>query len=277
MTDYNARAFETAMRWFAVLRRWPSPDDHTIQEACRATGVFTETLSRAPSSLKMSLEDGYAAWAGTYGTTPTPLHLVEQPYVWRLLNELPLGTLLDAGCGTGRHAAYATQIGHTVIGVDPSAAMLERAREEVPGADFRDGHLGALPVDDASVDAALCALTLGHLADIEPAIAELARVLRPGGRLCISEIHPSSVLIGGHAILPGSDTVRWIRKFPHSISTYLAVFARHGLRVRGCAELAWDHAAFARPDLPGTTGALREALVGWPAVLVWDVQAAPSE
>ena len=73
-----------------------------------------------------------------------------------------------------------------VIGVDTSPEMLERARQRVPEADLRPGRLEALFLDDASVDLAVCALALTHLPELGPAIAELARVVRPGGRATTS-------------------------------------------------------------------------------------------
>jgi ubiquinone/menaquinone biosynthesis C-methylase UbiE len=73
-----------------------------------------------------------------------------------------------------------------VIGVDSSAQMLERAAAKVPGATFVLGDLDRLPLEDRAVDAAVCALALSHLPDLRPAVGELARVLRPGGRLIVA-------------------------------------------------------------------------------------------
>ena len=100
-----------------------------------------------------------------------------------MLDRLPRGIALDAACGTGRHTAYLASLGHTVIGVDSSAAMLERARERVPGGEFHEADLHDLPLPDDHVDLVLCALALMHVPDLEPVLAEFVRVLRPGGDL----------------------------------------------------------------------------------------------
>jgi ArsR family transcriptional regulator len=80
-----------------------------------------------------------------------------------------------------------------VIAVDESAAMLQAARRRVRGlgnVEVRRGSLEALPIDDASLDAATCVLVLHHLPAPEAALAEAARVLRPGGRLLLADMLP---------------------------------------------------------------------------------------
>lgn len=82
---------------------------------------------------------------------------------------------------TGRYNVYLAEHGHQIIGVDLSPEMLARARQKLPNSDFREGDLEALPLETASVDAAVCALALVHLPDPQQAIAELAQVVKPGG------------------------------------------------------------------------------------------------
>ena len=80
--------------------------------------------------------EGYGSWAGFYDEPGNQLIDLEQPIVREILDGLPRGVALDAACGTGRHSAYLASLGHTVIGVDSSVAMLARAREKVPGGEF---------------------------------------------------------------------------------------------------------------------------------------------
>src|SRR5262245_53272773 len=120
------------------------------------------------------ISDGYARWAPSYDR-PLRLFAIETPPLHRLLDGWAPGPVLDAACGTGRHSAYLAGRGHTVTGVDQSPEMLALAAAKVPGGRFLPGDLGALPLDDASVDNALCALALVHVADVREAIAELAR------------------------------------------------------------------------------------------------------
>ena len=102
---------------------------------------------------------------------------------------LPPGLIVaDLGCGTGAlTAALAPEVAR-VVGVDRSADMLRSARRRTSGlgnVDLRRGTLEDLPLDDASCDAALLVLSLGWVADPARALAEAARVVRPGGRVAL--------------------------------------------------------------------------------------------
>jgi SAM-dependent methyltransferase len=104
----------------------------------------------------------------------------------------PGGALLDVGCGIGEVArAYAADVrpdGH-VVGIDTSTAMLEVARDRAlaAGVDvvFRTGDALAIDEPDASFDACRAERVLQWLPELERPVAEMMRVLRPGGRLCL--------------------------------------------------------------------------------------------
>jgi SAM-dependent methyltransferase len=89
--------------------------------------------------------------------------------------------LLDLGCGTGHQMAMLRKRGFDVTGVDGSAEMLEHARANNPDAEIHQADVDNLPLPDASFDYALCIEVLRYLDAPERCVAELARVLRPGG------------------------------------------------------------------------------------------------
>lgn len=102
-------------------------------------------------------------------------------------------TVGDLGCGTGATAATLAPWVASVIGVDASDEMLASAAERLgalPNVELRQGALEALPIDDASLDAATMVLVLHHLPAPAEALAEAARVLRPGGRLLLVDMEP---------------------------------------------------------------------------------------
>jgi ubiquinone/menaquinone biosynthesis C-methylase UbiE len=95
----------------------------------------------------------------------------------------------DIGTGTGFLAAGALAIGARVIGIDASDEMLRQATEKLTGKDFqgRTGDVEKLPLGDGEVDAVVANMVLHHAPDPAAAVREMARVLKPGGRLVISD------------------------------------------------------------------------------------------
>jgi demethylmenaquinone methyltransferase/2-methoxy-6-polyprenyl-1,4-benzoquinol methylase len=97
--------------------------------------------------------------------------------------------VLDACCGTGDLAVAARSAGASyVVGVDFSERMLERARRKAPELEWVQSDVLELPFEDASFDSAVVGFGVRNVEDLEAAIRELRRVLRPGGRLGILEI-----------------------------------------------------------------------------------------
>ena len=97
--------------------------------------------------------------------------------------------LVDVGCGTGRFAVFARRrLGARVWGIDPSAEMLQRARArpDAHGIGWKQGVAERLPFRDGWFDAGHMHLVVHTLVDRDRALAELARVLGPGGRLAIA-------------------------------------------------------------------------------------------
>ena len=111
---------------------------------------------------------------------------------WRRLAAVevvwPGDRVLDACCGTGDLAVEAEQRGGRVVGLDFSERMLERARKKSGAIEWVRGDALALPFEDGTFDAATVGFGVRNLADLEGGLRELARVLRPGGKLAVLEI-----------------------------------------------------------------------------------------
>jgi demethylmenaquinone methyltransferase/2-methoxy-6-polyprenyl-1,4-benzoquinol methylase len=100
----------------------------------------------------------------------------------------PGDAVLDACCGTGDLALAAAREGGRVTGLDFSERMLERARRKAPGLEWVEGDMLTLPFSDGAFDAATVGFGVRNVDDLDRGVAELRRVLRPGGRLAILEI-----------------------------------------------------------------------------------------
>jgi ubiquinone/menaquinone biosynthesis C-methylase UbiE/DNA-binding transcriptional ArsR family regulator len=105
----------------------------------------------------------------------------------------PSWTVGDLGCGTGQVSAALAPFVARVVGVDGSAAMLQAAKKRLSAfdnVDLRRGDLESLPVDDERLDAAMVMLVLHHVAAPQKALAEVARVLKHGGRVVVVDMLP---------------------------------------------------------------------------------------
>ena len=139
--------------------------------------------------------------------------------------------VLDACCGTGDLAIEARRAGATVTGLDFSERMLERAHAKNPSIEWVQGDALKLPFEDGSFDAATVGFGVRNLDDLDGGLRELARVLRPGGRVAILEItRPRGVLApfyrlwfdvlipAAGRVLPGGSAYTYlpasVRRFP---------------------------------------------------------------
>jgi SAM-dependent methyltransferase len=136
---------------------------------------------------------GSAAIQGQlWSASPQDWAEVGEPQMWPVhqaavdaLAPLAGQALLDAGCGSGQLLRLAAAAGATVSGLDASAALLGVARGQLPDADLRTGDIGELPYDDSGFDVVTAFNAIQYAADPKTAVAELARVTRPGGRVLI--------------------------------------------------------------------------------------------
>jgi len=98
--------------------------------------------------------------------------------------------VLDVGCGEGQISRLAAAAGSAAVGIDPTGAQLEAARSRGGGAWYLRARAGKLPFASGSFDAVVACLVFEHIADVDGAIAEVSRVLEPGGRFVFFLNHP---------------------------------------------------------------------------------------
>jgi 2-polyprenyl-3-methyl-5-hydroxy-6-metoxy-1,4-benzoquinol methylase len=261
-----------------ALARYCVRDSAAIAPRVEETLHIAATMDEFPNTLTIpmiehDIEEGYTLWAGTYDG-PNPAIEAEEPVVHAMLDGIPRGTALDAACGTGRHAAKLAALGHEVIGVDATGAMLAIARDKVPTADFRLGRLEQLPVDECSIDVVTCSLALTHVEDLQPVVREFARVMKPGATAVLSDIHPLNTMVGGNvAGFPGADIrdgIPYVVNLTHQISDYIAAFNDAGLSIVECLEPQWGEAQFkSLPGYPVYPDACVQAFGGLPYLLIW--------
>ncbi|WP_232668233.1 class I SAM-dependent methyltransferase [Pseudonocardia sp. TRM90224] len=280
----NPLAYLLGLEGVALLRGFTGERDREFVEAriaeVRALLADESLEGTAVEVDRVDIVGGYNVWSATYDDGNSAFDF-DEPVIAEILDAVPAGVAVDAACGTGRISALLAARGHHVIGVDSSPDMLARAVTNVPGGEFRLGDLGKLPVDDATADVVVCALALTHAPGLGPAMAEFARVLKPGGHLVISDLHPERVALGANPTLRGPDgRPGRLPGHRHLVGDYLRAALPLGLQVRACVEPTLGDGA---PESPAAPQAPRAQHLGpwevWPwslAPLVPEAAAAVS-
>jgi SAM-dependent methyltransferase len=162
------------------------------------------------------------------------------------------GRVLDVGCGDGQISRLLAGSGARVMGIDPTWNQIRIAHERGGGAAYVRSGAAELPFADGSFDAAVACLVFEHIDDVDAAITEVARVVRPGGRFSFFLNHPllqtpGSYWIDDHTVEPPEQYWRvgpylaeqsfveqvelgvYIRFVHRPLSRYLNALADHGL------------------------------------------------
>jgi SAM-dependent methyltransferase len=164
---------------------------------------------------------------------------------------------LDVGCGEGRFCRILGRLGVAATGVDPTAALIDEAARRDPSGDYRIGRAEALEFADAGFDLVVSYLTLIDIAGIDEAVAEMVRVLAPGGTLLIANLasfttagmengwirspdgtrlhFPVDRYLETRAIPVEWDGIR-IVNWHRPLSVYLGLLLEQGLRLTTFAE-----------------------------------------
>ena len=209
----------------------------------------------------VSAGEGYALWAETWDSTPSPIVALEERMLLPWIERLRPRRAVDIGCGTGRWTQRLS-----AIGIDASPAMLGVAAEK-PGLRGRlaVGDATALPLASGAADLVLCALTLGHVRDQTAALNELARILGPGGTLLLTDFHPAAAAQGWRRTFRRGETVYEIENHPYTVDQLQE--AAPILALRECIEASIGEAERELFRLAGRME-LFEAACRVPAVLL---------
>jgi ArsR family transcriptional regulator len=175
----------SARRLWLLVREQVAPTAAAVQDQSRLQGILASRRSKS--------QEFFSSSAGQWDRVRDEL-FGDRFYLVALAAFAGSDwTVGDLGCGTGQVAAALARFVERVIAVDESAAMLQAARKRLRGTDnvdLRRGELESLPIDDARLDAATLMLVLHHVPEPARALLDVARVLKPGGRLLLVDMLP---------------------------------------------------------------------------------------
>lgn len=221
-----------------------------------------------------------AAWIAAQGDEGdyARQHVLDPRMIARIQHR-GFANALDVGCGEGRFCRVLQQLGVQAVGVDLAPALIETARLRDPLGDYRVGDASTLEFADDSFDLVVSYVTLVDFPDIQSAIAEMARVLRPGGSLLIANL--ASYATAGRWIKEGDTHLHFaidnysqeygewqswdeinIFNWHRPLSMYMQSFLANGLILRH-----FDEPLPLRGDPERTA---RQTRIPWFVIMEWE-------
>ena len=137
-------------------------------------------------AFKFAEKEGWDARAAAYDEFTGRVTTGAIPTLLAMAQLAPGKRILDLCCGTGRAAGAASALGADAEGIDVSEEMVKAAKTAFPSASFAAGDAEAIPKNDAVFDAVICSFGVMHVGRPEIMFKEIARVLKPGGRVALS-------------------------------------------------------------------------------------------
>jgi ubiquinone/menaquinone biosynthesis C-methylase UbiE len=193
------------------------------------------------------IANAYDRWSDQYDRDPNATRDLDALVLREAGLRVRGRDVLEIGCGTGKNTEWLARESRSVVAMDFSEGMLSlaRARVNAPNVrfvahDVRD----AWPIAATSVDVVTCNLVLEHVRALPPIFDEAVRVLRGGGQLFISELHPFRQLLGGQARFTHeqSGETTFVPAFRHAVSEFINAGLAAGLQLRAIGERIEDGA-----------------------------------
>lgn len=179
--------------------------------------------------------EAYRVWAPAYESENAISHL--DRVLVASLGPSPAGLrLLDAGCGTGRRLAGTGAVRAT--GVDLSPEMLAEGRRNpaLSGIALVEGDVRALPLPGGAFDLVWCRLVIGHVAELDAAYAELARVAAPGATVIVTDFHAAAHAAGHRRTFRVDGEVHEAVHHVHPATAQIGAARCAGLTLRARSE-----------------------------------------
>ena len=164
----------------------------------------------------------YDEWSATYDAVANPTRDLEKRACESVLGQQSFERVLELGGGTGKNTEWIASRAREVVSVDLSPEMQAVAREKVTATnvEFRIGDVTAAWNFGNVFDLITCSLILEHVEDLRHIFSEAARILIPGGRIYVCELHPIKQYSGSKARFEAEGREKVLECFTHHVSDY---------------------------------------------------------
>lgn len=187
----------------------------------------------------MSIQTAYDEWSQTYDTDRNLTRDLDRQVMTETLANQHFDSILELGCGTGKNTALLVQLGARVHALDFSEGMIAKAREKVKADNVRFSVANLTqtwPCEDHAYDLIVCNLVLEHIEKLSFIFSEASRVLVPGGKFLVNELHPFRQYEGKKARFETGGGVIEVAAFVHHVSDFWSDASNKGLTLLNLKE-----------------------------------------
>jgi ubiquinone/menaquinone biosynthesis C-methylase UbiE len=192
-------------------------------------------MSRASvqSAVRVDAQQAYQHWASSYDATPNPLLALEERCLPITAEKFFDKDVVELGCGTGRWLKGLEALApRSLTGVDFSEAMLSEAANKCQiSTSLIHSDCSATPLPDNSADFILASFVVSYIQNLGAFSREAARILRPGGTIIISDLHPNTRSYGWRRTFGAGDNLFEIETFDYNLSDLMNAMTTAGCRL----------------------------------------------
>ncbi len=192
----------------------------------------------------MDVKEAYDQWAEQYDTNQNKTRDLEAVSLRSVLSGYRFKRILEIGCGTGKNTVFLVSISEEVVAVDLSEEMLSIAKTKVP-----TEHVDFIQADitkswdflTGDVDLVTFSLVLEHIKDLQPVFDNVYKILRPGGKVYIGELHPFKQYNGTKARFETERGTEVVTCFNHHLSDFTGASQQSGFEIEYLGEYFDDN------------------------------------
>lgn len=182
----------------------------------------------------MSIKEAYNSWANSYDTIKNKTRDLEKIAAKQTLKNYNFSTIIELGCGTGKNTEWLTEKANSIIGLDFSQKMLNKAKDKIKSSNvkFQQADLTKpWNINDNYADLISCSLTLEHISDINFIFSEAYKKLKTKGIFFICELHPFKQYTGSKAKFEKENKIVELEVYTHNVSEYVNTAFKNNFKI----------------------------------------------
>lgn len=182
----------------------------------------------------MKINEAYNSWAETYDTVQNKTRDLEKTAKQETLQQYNFDTVIELGCGTGKNTEWLLQHAKLVLAFDFSSEMLEKAKAKITSekVKFQQADIDQTwPLENNAADLVTCSLILEHIQNLNFIFSETHRILKPGGKFYICELHPFKQYSGSKARFESEVGLVELEVYIHNVSDYVNSAFQKGFKL----------------------------------------------